>query len=358
MEGDLTKYHKEVRMKTTKWPRRLSLVIFAICLLTLNLTLQAEAGQGKIQVKAAVSPANSNWYGAAVSLHQLINEKSRLDITSSSAAGPLAITAMVAQGLADLGIHGVNSSMAHAYNGWQDFKGKPNTKIRNLIRINQIYIAMLTTPKTGIKSAADLKGKRVAWYTASATAEAEGWLRVHGLDPDKDIIKVPTTDPGTAHNMLAQGLLDVIFGMISPSPVTLDLQQQAGELVYLPISADLVKKAKQNYPQTMAGITFGTYPPTLFPPLKIKNPINTMSIPIGVVSVSSFNEEAIYLYTKTMLENAPAVKSLNPLFNTFSFEQAASTDFDVPYHEGAIRALKEKGLWTAAQEEFQKSVMK
>ena len=345
-------------MKMGKGVHHLVLVIFVIGLLTVNFAPETEAAQGKIQVKAAVSPANSNWYGAAVALHQLINEKSRLDITSSSAAGPLAITAMVAQGLADIGIHGVNSSMAHAYNGWQDFKGKPNTKVRNLIRINQIYIAMLTTPKTGIKSAADLKGKRVAWYTASATAEAEGWLRVHGLDPDKDIVKVPTTDPGTAHNMLAQGLLDVIFGMISPSPVTLDLQQQAGELVYLPISADLIKKAKQNYPQFMAGITFGTYPPTLFPPLKIKKPIDTMSIPIGVVSLSSFNEEAIYLYTKTMLENAPAIKSLNPLFNTFNFDQAAPTDFDVPYHEGAIRAFKEKGLWTDSQEKFQKSVLK
>jgi TRAP transporter TAXI family solute receptor len=344
-------------MKMQKWYHQLALVIFVIGILTVNFSSEIEAAQSKIQVKAAVSPANSNWYGAAVALHQLINEKSRLDITSSSAPGPLAITAMVAQELADIGIQGVNSSMAHAYNGWQDFKGKPNHKIRNLIRINQIYIAMLTTPKTGIKSAADLKGKRVAWYTASATVETEGWLRVNGLDPDKDIVKVPTTDPGTAHNLLSQGLVDVIFGMISPSPVTLDLQQQAGGLVYLPISADLVKKAKRDYPQIMAGITFGTYPPSLFPPLKIAKPIDTMSIPIGVVSLSSFNEEAVYFYTKTMLENVPAIKALNPLFNTFSFERAASTDFDVPYHEGAVRAFKEKGLWTDSQEKFQKSFM-
>ena len=214
---------------------------------------------------------------------------------------------------------------------------------------------MLTTPKTGIKTAADVRGKRVAWYTASATVETEAWLRINGIDPDKDIVKVPITDPGTATTMLAQGLVDVIFAMISPSPVTLNLQQQAGGLVYLPINADLVMKAKRKYPQLMAGITFGTYQPSLFPPLKINSPIDTFTIPIGVVALSSFNQEAAYMYTKTILDNAATVKSLNPLFNTFSLEQAASTDFEVPYHEGAIRAFKEKGLWNDAQAKFQKT---
>ena len=213
---------------------------------------------------------------------------------------------------------------------------------------------MLTTPKSGIKTAADVKGKRVAWYTASATVETEAWLRINGIDPDKDIIKVPITDPGTAHTMMAQGLVDVIFGMISPSPVTLNLQQQAGGLVYLPINADLVMKAKRKYPRLMAGITAGTYEPSLFPPLKINKPINTFSIPIGVVSLSSFNPDAVYIYTKTILDNAATVRSLNPLFKLFSFDKAASTDFDVPYHEGSIRAFKEKGLWNEAQEKFQR----
>ena len=341
-------------MKMKKWYLTLSLAIIT-GLFFVSFGHKAEASGAKIQVKAAVSPANSNWYGAAVALHQLINEKTKLDITSTSAPGPLAITAMVAQELAEIGIHGVNSSMAHAYNGWQDFKGKPNPKIRNVTRVTQIYIAMLTTPKTGIQTAADVKGKRVSWYTASATVEMEAWLRINGLDPDKDVIKVPISDPGTAHTMLGQGLVDVIFGMISPSPVTLNLQEQVGRLVYLPISADLIKKAKQKYPNLMAGIVPGTYLPKMFPPVKVKDPIDTMSIPIGVVTLSSFSEEAVYLYLKTMLDNAATVRSLSPLFRKFTLEQAASPDFAVPYHEGAIRAFKEKGLWTKAQEEFQKS---
>lgn len=341
-------------MKMKKWYLTLALAMIT-ALVFVSFGHKAEAAGDKIQVKAAVSPANSNWYGAAVALHQLINDKTKLDITSTSAPGPLAITAMVAQGLADVGIHGVNSSMAHAYNGWEDFKGKPNPKIRNAIRVTQIYIAMLTTPKTGIKSAADIKGKRVAWYTASATGEAEAWLRNNGLDPDKDIIKVPIADPGTAHNMLGQGLVDAIFAMISPSPVTLNLQEQVGKLVYLPISADLVRKGKKKYPVFMAGLVPGVYQPRMFPPVKVDKPFETFSIPIGVVTLSSTSEEAVYLYTKTMLDNVDRVRSLNPLFRGFFFEHAASTDFDVPYHEGAIRAFKEKGLWTNAQEEFQKS---
>ena len=341
-------------MKIKKLYFNLALAII-MSLVLVSFAHNAEAAGAKIQVKAAVSPSNSNWYGAAVALHQLINDKTKLDITSTSAPGPLAITAMVAQGLAEIGIHGVNSSMAHAYNGWEDFKGKPNPKIRNAIRVTQIYIAMLTTPKTGIKTAADVKGRKVSWYTASATGEAEAWLRINGLDPDKDIVKVPITDPGTGHNMLGQGLVDVIFAMISPSPVTLNLQEQVGKLVYLPISADLVRKAKQKYPVFMAGLVPGTYQPSMFPPVKVDKPFETFSIPIGVVTLSSTSEEAVYLYTKAMLDNVDTVRSLNPLFKGFFLERAASTDFDVPYHEGAIRAFKEKGLWSTAQEEFQKS---
>jgi len=281
-----------------------------------------------------------------------------LDITSSSTSGPLAITASVVEGTADIGIQGVNNMLTYAYNGWYDFEGKPYKNLRNLIMVGGMHVSLVTVPRTGIKTFDDLKGKRIAWYTASVNDNIEAQIRMAGIDPEKEIIRVNVPSMAEAHEEMRVGRIDAASTALLPSGSLLELQEAAGGIWFLPVDKQQLLEGKAKFPKAFAGIVPGVYQPFMQPALKIEKPVTTWLLPIGVACLDSLDEEAAYIYVKTILENVEEVKALNPTLKGFSFEQAASTVFEVPYHEGAIRAFKEKGLWTEEQEQFQQKFFK
>jgi uncharacterized protein len=329
----------------------------ATCTLRDPALVSAAAPQ-KIKVKAAGSQAALAWYPAAVALHGFISQNSNLDITTASTGGPLQITASVVQGAADIGIQGVNNTMSHAYRGIYDFKGKPSKNLRNLLWVGGMYVSLLTIPKTGIKSYHELKGKRVAWYTASTNQHTEGMLRAYGIDPEKDIMKVKIPSMAEAHVEMGLGRLHAASTAFVPSKSLLELKEAAGGITFLPVEKEKLLEGKTRFPDELAGLVPGIYQPAMQPALAIEKPIPTALFPIGVACLESFNEEAAYFYVKTVLENVDKIKALNRTLVELSFEGAAPTIFEVPYHAGAIRAFKEKGLWSSEQEQFQRSFLK
>jgi TRAP transporter TAXI family solute receptor len=329
-------------------------VLFCLAFVSIfSIVRAATPTPQKIKIKAAGAPAALAWYPAAVALHGFISDNSKLDITTASTGGPLQITAAVVRGAADIGLQGVNNMMAYAYRGIYDFKGKPAKNLRNLLLVGGMYVSMLTVPSTGIKTFYDLRGKRIAWYTASTNDYIEALLRVHGIDPEKDIIKVRVPSMAEAHVEIGLGRLHAASTALLPSKSLLELQEAARGIWFIPVEKEKILEGKSKFPDQLAGIIPGIYQPAMQPALKIEKPTPVTLFPIGVACLDSLNEEVAYLYVKTILENVNKIKSLNPVLRGLSLERAASTSFEVPYHEGAIRAFKEKGLWTPEQEEFQ-----
>jgi len=318
----------------------------------------AYAASKKIKIRAALNPAGLAWYPAAVALHSFINNNSILDITSSSTSGPMTIIAGVVQGEFDIGVQGVNSYMAYAYNGWYDFEGKPNKHVRNLFRISALQVSILTTRKSGIKTFPELKGKKVAWFTASSNAHYEAIMRAYGVDPDKDIRKVKVASMAEAHREMGLGRIHGAGTAILPSKTVLELKEASGGIHYLPVERDVLLLAKKRYPKALSGWLPGVYMPFMFPPLKIEKPVPTMLNPLGVVCMDTLDEKVAYIYVMAVLENVEKIRKLNPTLKGLNFKRAATDVFEVPYHRGAIRAFKEKGLWTDKLEKWQQKFFK
>ena len=338
----------------------------AICLLialiilpfVVAFTATAYGAPQKIKIRAALAPSGLAWYPAAVALHSFINDNSILDITSSSTSGPLTITAGVVQGAFGIGIQGVNSFMSYAYNGWYDFAGKPNKHLRNIVRVGALHISVLTTRKSGIKTFADLKGKKVGWFTASSNVHYDAIMRAYGIDPDKDIRKVNMASMAEAQRELGLGRIHAAGTAILPSKNLLELIEASGGIYFLPVERDVLLLAKKRYPKGMSGFVPGVYMPFIFPPLKIEKPVPTMLNPLGVVCLDSLDEKVAYIYAKTVVENVDKIRKLNPTLRGLNYKKAATNIFEVPYHRGAIRAFKEKGLWTDELEEWQQGFFK
>jgi TRAP-type uncharacterized transport system substrate-binding protein len=64
----------------------------------------------------------------------------------------------------------------------------------------------------------------------------------------------------------------------------------------------------------------------------------------------------VYQVTKAIFDNLPDWTGVHPLARQWSLKKALQINV-APYHEGAIRYYKEKGVWTAAMDAKQKALL-
>lgn len=315
------------------------------------------AAAEKIKISCAGQPVGFAWYPAAVALNNFINKNTKLDITTTSTAGPLAVVQTVVQKLADIGLPGFSAYGSNAYFGWWDFEGKPNKGARNLINLGTLYSTFATTPRSGIKKAADLKSKRVAEYTAQPNYSYDAIIKAHGVDPVNDVKRIKLPSINEALPEITLGRLDAAGGAVIASNVHLELQEAAGGIVFIEVDPDKMWQYKKQDPKALAGFSPGVYMPQIYPQLKVEKPVQVLTQASTVFCLDTLSEEAAYLYVKTILENVDQITPLNPTLKPVSLKGAVPI-LDIPYHPGAIRAFKEKGLWTAELEQNQQQVLK
>ncbi|MEW6141978.1 MAG: TAXI family TRAP transporter solute-binding subunit [Chloroflexota bacterium] len=193
-----------------------------------------------------------------------------------------------------------------------------------------------TTPKSGIKTVADLKGKRIyAEYsnllflapTVDAILKANGMTR-------NDVQWLKFTTVAAAFKDVTEGKADAVFYQSSTN--SSDLAKAAG-LYVVPLSADTQKAVAAaglgiigtNWPAGQDGNTVDT--PTIGMPY----------IAFGAVHLP---EEAGYLITKAVFEHLAEFQAADKV-NTGFTKESALLQWDLPYHSGAIKYFKEIGLW-------------
>ena len=196
----------------------------------------------------------------------------------------------------------------------------------------------VTTKNSGIKSIADLKGKRVVLGPAGAGFDyfLKPLLEAHGIKYSD--MTVLNGNYLTATQMIADGKADAAF-MGGAHPVSAAEQLcSSQDVVFLKFDETAVEKLKQ-YP---------FYFNVLIPAEKYSD-LNEdlMGINVGnmqLLTHANVPEETVYNFTKIVYENRDAIaeqhaagKSLNP--------KNITRDVGTPFHPGAIKYYKEAGLW-------------
>lgn len=326
-----------------------------------SLVMLVAAGVVGAQAKTAVliagPPAAWATYAPTVGVADLLNRSTNLNVTVRSYGGALAIVQAVVAGQADLGAGPKDSSWAMGFDGSGDFKGKPPARqLRTAIVFNNLIDALAVPAKSGIRSIAELKGKRVAWYTNESNDWTEALLRAYGVDPDKHITKVPVPNYASAAREMTLGRIDA--GEIAPrQPVWIEAAEAVGKLNILPVARDKFETARQRHPELFAGVALMTIKPGWLPHLGMTEPTPVHAFPLSAATREDVSEETIYTYTKTWVTNVQKIRSISPVVADFGPE-VVQTPSSVPYHGGAIRALKEAGLWNEAMETAHQAALK
>lgn len=200
----------------------------------------------------------------------------------------------------------------------------------------------------GVKEMKDLKGKRVGFTVGSPALNQNSlaMLAFAGLKKE-DVKIVEFASYGAMWKGLISNDIDAAFGSTVTGPAK-EAETSPRGLVWPPLPhadkegwARLLKIAPYF---TQHKATCGAAGITPQKPIEM----GTFPYPI-YLAYSSLSEDLAYNITKTMIVGYDIYKDAVPGASGLDFRKQTK-DWVLPFHAGAIKALKEAGQWTAADQ--------
>lgn len=283
-------------------------------------------------------------YNQAVALGMALGNAYGISLRVLPATSDVARLLPLKQGRVDFGILG--SESFNAVEGTEAF-ATPEMgpqPLRMLVGSNSDNCFTLALKgDSGIESAADLKGKRVAWVLGAPALQSNvaGFLAFGGLTWD-DVERVDVASFNASWEALINGQVDAITSLTTGA-----LSQQAAAspagLKWLPLPAsdeEGWKRLQAMKPQ------FSPRLGTLGPNISAENPLECAGFPFPVLlAYHDQEEDMVYNLTKAVDEQFDAYVEIEAAMVGWAADRQ---DFQwvIPYHEGAIRYWQERGLWS------------
>jgi TRAP transporter TAXI family solute receptor len=230
----------------------------------------------------------------------------------------------------------LGDSLADAWKGNAEvgFKSKLD-KLRTVAKIYPNYVQVAALASSGIKTLADLKGKRLSVGAPKSGTElnARAILTAAGMSY-KDLGKVEYLPFNESVELMKNRQLDatLISAGLGVSAIR-DLCASV-ECTIVEIPKSVV--AKMGSPYESAVIPGGTYNGN------DKN-VNAVAVPNYLVTREGLSEQEVYEMTKTLFDNLPALQAAHAAAKDISLQKAGKNP-PVPLHPGAAKFYKEKGV--------------
>jgi TRAP transporter TAXI family solute receptor len=215
------------------------------------------------------------------------------------------------------------------------FKAKLD-KLRTLASIYPNYIHFLASADSGIKSLADLKGKRVSVGAPKSGTElnSRDILKAVGMSY-ADLGKVEYLGYSESVELIKNRQLDATLLSSGLGVAAVRDLATAVKIVVIPIPAEVVTKIGD------AAYQSGIIPANTYNGQTADVP--TVAVPNYLVTHAGVPEDTVYKMTKSMMENLDAMVAAHAAAKAIKKEKAA-TGSPVPLHPGAEKYYKEAGL--------------
>ena len=231
----------------------------------------------------------------------------------------------------------LGDSVSDAWKGDEEagFKTKLD-KLRGLSGTYNNYIQIVAGADSGIKTLADLKGKRISVGAAKSGTElnARAIFKAAGLNYS-DMAKVEYLAFGESVELMKNRQLDATLQSAGLGVASLRDLATAVKIIVIPVPADVVAKVGDAAYQS-AIIPANTYPGQT-------TDIATAAIPNFLVTHSGVSDELAYQMTKSMYENIDTLYAAHNSAKVIKRENALK-GMPIPLHPGAARYYKEVGL--------------
>lgn len=231
----------------------------------------------------------------------------------------------------------LGDALSDAWKGNADAGFKtPLKKLRGVAGIYPNYIQIVASADSGIKTLADLKGKRIAVGAPKSGTElnARAIFKAAGLSY-KDFAKVEYLPFGESVELMKNRQLDATLQSAGLGVSSLRDLATSIKMVVVPIPQDVVQKVGD--PAYQSGvIPANTYEgqATAVPTAYVQN---------FLVTREGVPEETVYQMTKSMFEHLDQLRAAHASAKAIS-KEAAISGMPLPLHPGAAKYYREIGL--------------
>jgi hypothetical protein len=307
------------------------------------------------RITIGTNPAGSIYYHLGGGLAKVITEKAGLQAIVQPLAGSSVALPLVNNGELTTSLSSTIDSGA-AYRGEGDYKGKAMKNLRSLVRIFSLPYTFTVRADSGLKTIADLKGKKVVMEFKALLGLKpmnEAMIRAGGLQlTDVEHVSVAG---------LKQGLDAVADKTVAASAVAAGIAivkemhaSVPGGIRYLDVSGP--NATDEFMAKALPGTSLTKLMPNERMP-EVTEPVTIGTYDVFLLAGSSVPDEDANKITTVLVEAwADLQKDYPPLRSAKKEDLSRATNV-VPYHPGAIAALKAKNMWSGRNEEAQKAIM-
>ena len=336
-----------------RWSLRASMLLAAVAMVAASASAQTLPRS----VTLGTNPPGTVFYTLGSGLAKAVTG-GPFEVSIQPHAGTSTFLPLLDSGEMEFGVvNAVDMALAHRgpdfkIGGRNPFPRTPN--VRLVMRGSPLLVGLLVRKDSPIKSVYDVKGKRM---TGEYPAHLAVWYNMFGhlasaglTWSDVQVVPVPAVNDGV--DALVQGRADVTEHAIN-SAKTREADAAVGvrhiTIDCSPEGEARLKKAVPGYYGRIvkAGRAAAVVEDTCF-----------IAYDIYLSTGTKIPDRVVEAMLKAVWENTDKLLPVHPLFREWTHERAVDPEVTIPYHPGAIRFYKERGVWTPAMEQAQQKLLK
>jgi TRAP transporter TAXI family solute receptor len=307
------------------------------------------------RVTIGTNPAGSIYFTLGGGLAKVLTEKMGVQAIVQPFAGSSVYLPLVDNGEVTAGLSSTLDSGA-AYRGDLEYKDRATKKLRSLARIFSLPYTFTVRADSGIKTIADLKGKKVVMEFRALLGLKpmnEALIQAGGL-------KLSDVTPMTVAG-LKQGLDALADKAVDATAVAagIAMVQEAnasipGGVRYLDVTGPNATDAFMA--KTLPGSSLMTLAPNPRMP-EVKEPVKIGTYDVFLVVGAGLSDADASKMTTVLIDNWADLQKDYPALRAAKLDDLSRPSNVVPYHPGAIAAYKTKKMWTERNDAAQKAIM-
>jgi len=336
-----------------RWSLRAAVPVVAVALVAASASAQSLPRS----VTLGTNPPGTVFYTLGSGLAKAV-AGGPFEVTIQPHAGTSTFLPLLDSGEMEFGVvNAVDMALAHRgpdfkIGGRNPFPHAPN--LRLVMRGSPLLVGLLVRKDSPIKSVYDVKGKRM---TGEYPAHLAVWYNMFGhlasaglTWSDVQVVPVPAVNDGV--DALVQGRADVTEHAIN-SAKTREADAAVGvrhvTIDCSPEGEARLRKAVPGYYSRIvkAGSAVAVVEDTCF-----------IAYDVYLSTGTKTPDHVVEAMLKAVWENTDKLLPVHPLFRQWTQQRAVDPEVTIPYHTGAIRFYKERGVWTPAMEQAQQKLLK
>ncbi len=299
----------------------------------------ASAAQAQQFFRIGTGGTAGTYYPVGGMIANAVSQPGKIIVTAQASNGSLANVNAIAGGAMESGFS--QSDVATwAQKGTGIFDGKPNMPdIRLIANLYAESVHVVVKKGSGIKSVADLKGKRVALDEPGSGTLVNARLILAAYGVKESDIKAEFIKPNQAGDKMKDGALDAFFFVGgAPAGAIAELASSGSGIELLPIDGPQAEGLRMASPffavDTIASETY-----------RGVAQVATLSVGAQWVTSSKADTDTVYQITKALYSDATQkTLAAGHAKDKFITLQNAVKGAGIPFHPGAERFYKEAGV--------------